>query len=100
MSKISYGLALANLVGCGLAAWPQDADVDSFITTERGIALTGALANIGPNGAAVPGAGPGIVVASPSKKDPDCKFTISCLRRHTRTSTRTDMAYRLLHLVP
>lgn len=33
------------------------------------------LANIGPNGMEVPGAGAGIVVASPSKEDPDYFFT-------------------------
>lgn len=55
------------------AAWPQDVDVDSFISTERGIALQGALNNIGPNGSLVPGAGAGYVVASPSKENPNCE---------------------------
>jgi glucoamylase len=31
------------------------------------------LDNIGPNGTQVPGAGPGIVIASPSKTDPNCE---------------------------
>ena len=59
----------ANIVS---AAWPQDVDVDSFISTERGIAFQGALNNIGPNGSLVPGAGAGYVVASPSKENPNC----------------------------
>lgn len=54
------------------AAWPQDADLESFIATQRPISLRGALANIGPNGTEVAGAGAGFVVASPSKTDPDC----------------------------
>jgi glucoamylase len=72
MSRISFGLALASSIGLGTAAWPQDVDVNSFINTERDIALTGALANIGPNGTQVPGAHAGLVVASPSKTDPNC----------------------------
>ena len=49
-------------------------DLNSFIATERAIALQGALNNIGPNGSAVPGAGAGFVVASPSKINPDCQL--------------------------
>jgi glucoamylase len=49
-------------------------DLTSFIAAERAIALQGALNNIGPNGSAVPGAGAGFVVASPSKVNPDCQL--------------------------
>ncbi|KAL3420003.1 Glucoamylase P [Phlyctema vagabunda] len=52
-------------------------DVSSFIAVERPFALQSALNNIGPNGSAVPGAGAGFVVASPSKVDPDYFFTWS-----------------------
>ncbi|KAL1969255.1 hypothetical protein VTN77DRAFT_9447 [Rasamsonia byssochlamydoides] len=45
--------------------------LDSFLATETPIALQGVLNNIGANGADVAGASPGIVVASPSKSDPD-----------------------------
>ena len=48
-------------------------DLNSFVTSEKAIALQGALNNIGPNGSMVPGAGAGFVVASPSKVNPDCK---------------------------
>ncbi|KAK3944891.1 1, 4-alpha-D-glucan glucohydrolase [Diplogelasinospora grovesii] len=62
----------------GVAAdWPQDVSVDSFVATEHGIALQGALANIGPNGSQVPGAGAGFVVASPSKVNPNYFYTWS-----------------------
>lgn len=50
-------------------------DIDSFIATERPYALTRLLCNIGPDGCAVPGVPAGVVVASPSKHDPDCKPT-------------------------
>lgn len=49
-------------------------DLTSFVTSEKAIALQGALNNIGPNGSMVPGAGAGFVVASPSKVNPDCKL--------------------------
>jgi len=49
-------------------------DLNSFVSSERKIALQGALNNIGPDGSAVPGAGAGFVVASPSKENPNCEF--------------------------
>jgi glucoamylase len=48
-------------------------DLNSFVTSEKAIALQGALNNIGPNGSMVPGAGAGFVIASPSTANPDCK---------------------------
>lgn len=49
-------------------------DVDSFIATETPIALRELLCNIGSNGCHAQGASPGIVIASPDKVDPPCKF--------------------------
>lgn len=51
-------------------------DIDSFIATERPYALKRVLCNIGPNGCAAAGAAAGVVVASPSKSNPDCKSTL------------------------
>jgi glucoamylase len=48
-------------------------DVDSFIATEKPIALAGVLCNIGSGGACASGAASGLVIASPSKTDPPCK---------------------------
>ena len=48
--------------------------VDSFVATESPIALTKLLCNIGSSGCAASGAASGVVVASPSKSDPDCEF--------------------------
>lgn len=48
--------------------------LDPFVASERATALQGALNNIGPNGSKVPGAGPGFVVASPSKANPNCTY--------------------------
>ncbi|GAB1313339.1 glycoside hydrolase 15 protein [Madurella fahalii] len=49
--------------------------VDSFIETETPIAWRKLLCNIGPNGCAAQGAAAGVVVASPSKSDPDYWYT-------------------------
>lgn len=46
--------------------------LDNFIASERPRALEGVLENIGAGGSKVSGAGPGVVVASPSKEDPNC----------------------------
>lgn len=45
----------------------------SFIASEGPIALNGVLNNIGSGGALAPGVEAGLVVASPSKSDPDCQ---------------------------
>lgn len=47
--------------------------VDSFIATESPIALRNLLCNIGADGCAVSGAASGVVIASPSKDNPDCE---------------------------
>jgi len=51
----------------------KDLDLQPFIDSESTIALNGVLANIGPSGVRVAGAESGIVVASPSRANPDCK---------------------------
>jgi len=57
-------------------------DVDSFIRTEKPYALNRLLCNIGPNGCAVPGAAAGVVVAAPSKSNPDCKLLVLLTRKY------------------
>ncbi|KAI0200593.1 family 15 glycosyl hydrolase [Astrocystis sublimbata] len=49
--------------------------VDDFIATESDLAIEQLLCNIGANGCHADGAGPGLVVASPSKSDPDYWYT-------------------------
>ncbi|KAJ9143535.1 Glucoamylase [Coniochaeta hoffmannii] len=49
--------------------------VDSFVATESPIALTKLLCNIGASGCAASGAASGVVVASPSKSNPDYWYT-------------------------
>ncbi|KAM4059941.1 glycosyl hydrolases family 15 domain-containing protein [Hirsutella rhossiliensis] len=49
--------------------------VDSFIDTESPIALHQLLCNIGAHGCNVKGAGPGVVIASPSTENPNYFYT-------------------------
>lgn len=49
------------------------APLEDFIKFENSVALPAILQNIGPDGINAGGAAPGIVVASPSKTDPNCK---------------------------
>ncbi|KAK3304296.1 Six-hairpin glycosidase-like protein [Chaetomium strumarium] len=49
--------------------------VDSFVQTETPIAWSKLLCNIGSNGCAASGAAAGVVVASPSKSEPDYWYT-------------------------
>ncbi|KFY07748.1 hypothetical protein V492_06848 [Pseudogymnoascus sp. VKM F-4246] len=53
----------------------SDSDVDSFIASESPIAYQGVLNNIGSAGSGASGAAAGVVVASPSKTDPDYFYT-------------------------
>lgn len=46
--------------------------IDEYIEAERIVALEQLLCNIGDDGCNAAGADPGVVVASPSKSDPDC----------------------------
>lgn len=50
------------------------ADLEEFITKQSDISIAGVLANIGADGSNAGGVPPGVVVASPSRSDPDCKF--------------------------
>lgn len=62
------GLAAALLASAACAQ-----DLDDYIESTRPFALQNVLDNIGPDGVRVPGTSAGLVVASPSKHDPDCK---------------------------
>jgi glucoamylase len=55
----------------------RQSDIESFISNQRPVSLNGILANIGPDGSGAQGASAGIVVASPSKSDPNCKTLFS-----------------------
>ncbi|VBB76995.1 Putative Glycoside Hydrolase Family 15 [Podospora comata] len=77
MPSIS-NLALAGLLAAGQGASASligAIQLEKFIKQETPIALQAVLDNIGPDGIKVPGAGRGLVIASPSTSDPDYFFT-------------------------
>lgn len=49
--------------------------LSSWLASESSYALQGVLSNIGSSGSKASGAASGIVVASPSKSDPNCEYT-------------------------
>ncbi|KAI9150200.1 Glucoamylase [Paramyrothecium foliicola] len=50
-------------------------DLEAFIKKQSEISIAGVLANIGSDGSEAQGVPPGVVVASPSRADPDYYFT-------------------------
>ena len=74
-------LALSALAfGQSAVAAPQPAilpratgSLDTWLATETTVAKNGVLNNIGSTGAHAASAKPGIVIASPSLSNPDCK---------------------------
>ncbi|XHF99607.1 hypothetical protein AWENTII_003105 [Aspergillus wentii] len=67
--------ALASVVVASPASIHRRQDLETFIENERSVAQQGILNNIGPDGKLVKGAAAGIVVASPSKVDPNYFYT-------------------------
>lgn len=59
-------------------------DLNSFVEQERAISLQGVKNNIGASGSKAQGAGAGFVVASPSKTDPDCMFSLTDIQWEER----------------
>lgn len=51
----------------------QQASINKFIKSQAQVSINGVLANIGPNGSKAPGVPAGILIASPSRSDPDCE---------------------------
>lgn len=65
----------AQIVIAGGAIIPETTDpIESWLNMEIPYAFDGVLNNIGPDGAKATGAGSGIVIASPSHSNPDCKW--------------------------
>lgn len=51
----------------------RQATIDAFIQSQTTVSINGVLANIGGGGSKAPGVSAGIVVASPSRSNPDCE---------------------------
>jgi glucoamylase len=76
-----HTVAAAAALGFGLASaepihrLQSRADLEAFITQQRTVSIAGVLANIGPDGSEAGGVPAGVVVASPSRQDPDYWYT-------------------------
>lgn len=66
--------------------------LDTWLAAESAVARQGILDNIGSAGAHAANAKPGIVVASPSTSDPNCKLSQLFIE------VQTNRTYRLLYL--
>lgn len=53
----------------------RQASLDSFVKSQTDISIKGVLANIGTDGSKAQGVPAGIVLASPSRSNPDCNIT-------------------------
>lgn len=106
-------LAVSSLVSKGVAQQPPTESLNDWLERQETIALQGISANIGPDGSRVLGASNGIIVASPSKSEPDCKYipplklkviAYSCrsrlLHMDTRCCVDDQHAHRTLHPYP
>lgn len=78
LKKLVQSLAIAALWQDVVIAGPtpECAAVNAFVKKQRDVSFKGVLANIGGGGARAPGAAPGVVIASPSRADPDCEFVL------------------------
>lgn len=93
-----YSVLCALALGKSALAAPQlspraTASLDTWLASETTISLNGILDNIGASGAYAASAKPGVVIASPSTSNPDCKSTV-----HLGSSIKFQQRIRLLHL--
>lgn len=70
---LTLALLVPAAVSSAIHPYRRQSGLGGFIQSQSSISLQGILNNIGSNGSAVPGASEGVVVASPSKSNPDCK---------------------------
>jgi len=51
----------------------QQTALDTFIKAQTDVSINGVFANMGPDGSKAQGAAAGVLIASPSRSDPDCE---------------------------
>jgi glucoamylase len=59
----------------------RQTSLEQYLKAQADVSIKGILANIGPDGSKAQGASAGIVVASPSRTDPDCECIGACFSR-------------------
>ncbi|KAJ5088074.1 hypothetical protein N7456_011690 [Penicillium angulare] len=75
INVLALALLAPGAISTPLQPGRRQTSLSSFIQSESSVALQGVLDNIGANGSKVSGASSGIVVASPSKVNPDYFYT-------------------------
>lgn len=76
LSLRTLGLVQAAIAAPSAPVLPRaSGSLDQWLATETPYALQGVLDNIGADGAKAAGAKSGVVIASPSKSNPDCEFS-------------------------
>lgn len=71
-------LAASSVANASSLPWANN--LDTFVEKQRSISLQGVLKNTGPNGSRAPGAGAGVIIASPSTVNPNCEFITKLAR--------------------
>lgn len=71
-SSCLRALALGSSVLAVQPVLRQATGLDTWLSTEANFSRQAILNNIGADGQSAQGASPGVVIASPSKSDPDC----------------------------
>jgi hypothetical protein len=71
---LTFALLAPGALASALHPARRQSSLSSYIKSESSIAFQGVLDNIGADGSKVSGASSGVVVASPSKVNPDCEF--------------------------
>jgi glucoamylase len=66
-------LLFASVLGSPVDHQRRQTSIDGFVKSQADVSIKGVLANIGTDGSKAQGASAGIVVASPSRSNPDCK---------------------------
>lgn len=75
-TAFTAALTAASIYGASAAPHRRQDDLASRIDAETTIALQGVENNIGPDGSQAPGAFAGVVIASPSTENPNCKGSV------------------------
>lgn len=77
LSSVLCALALGqSALGAPQLSPRATTSLDAWLATETTVSLNGILDNIGASGAYAQSAKAGVVIASPSTDNPDCKFAI------------------------
>jgi glucoamylase len=82
-------ILLIGVQGTPLDQEKRQTSIDGFVKSQVAVSIKGVLANIGADGSKAQGASAGIVVASPSRSNPDCMYIVVFLVRVSTDTPQT-----------